>query len=217
MITKLRTLFAIFALALCAFSAQAATFSAPQKALILANIAASPDLNVWPNNGDGNYEIARLYNLPSTGPALSVWQSAVPVVLINDAIDDTKFTPADVPLVTQLPAESMLWLNRSQMVLIKQANLQRLLQGRDTINATKATVRANLRDALIALPTGVGGANTSAGGASASTVLTACTRIATRLEKLLTSGPATTGSVTADIMGREGEISNSDVNNLRAQ
>ena len=177
-----------------------------QLATIKADILANPDLNAFPAGLDGSYGIAALYNLPAV-PAFTVWRTDTPVSAINDAIDDTKFTPTDLPTVTQLPAEAMLWLNRSQMVLIKQANLQRLLQGRDTVDASKANVRASLRDALIALPTGANGANTSASGASAVNALTACTRAATRIEKLLVTSSPQTGTVAAGVMGYEGQVS----------
>ena len=185
-----------------------------QLATIKADILANPELNAFPAGLDGSYGIAALYNLPAV-PAFTVWRTDTPVSAINDAIDDTKFTPTDLPTVTQLPAEAMLWLNRSQMVLIKQANLQRLLQGRDTVDASKANVRASLRDALIALPTGVNGANTSAAGPSAVNALTACTRAATRLEKLLVTSSPTTGTVTAGVMGYEGQVSYPDIEAAR--
>lgn len=185
-----------------------------QLTAIKADILANPDLNAFPTGLDGSYGIAALYNLPAV-PMFAVWRTDTPVSSINDAIDDTKFTPTDLPTVTQLPAESMLWLNRSQMVMIKQANLQRLLQGRDAVDASKANVRASLRDALIALPTGVDGANTSAAGASAVNALTACTRAATRLEKLLITSSPTTGTVTAGVMGFEGQVSYPDIEAAR--
>lgn len=186
-----------------------------QLTAVKADILASADLNTYPPGSDGAFAIAALYNRPAS-PAYAVWRTDTPVAAINDAIDDTKFTPTDVPTVTQLPAESMLWLNRSQMVLIKQGNLQRLLQGRDTVDASKANVRAGLRDALILLPTGVNGANTSAAGASAVNALTACTRAGTRIEKLLATSTPQTGTVTAGVMGHEGAVSYTDIEAARS-
>jgi hypothetical protein len=69
---------------------------------------------------------------------------------------------------------------------------------------------------VIALPAGVAGAAVAAAGASGVTVLTAGTRLATRLEKLLTTGPVTTGTTVADVMGWEGTVSSTDLTNLRA-
>ena len=47
-----------------------------QLATLAAHITASPDLNVYPNNSDGAYEIARLLNLDAA-PAFTVWRSSV--------------------------------------------------------------------------------------------------------------------------------------------
>jgi hypothetical protein len=53
------------------------------------------------------------------------------------------------------------------------------------------------------------------GGVSGTNVLSACTRDARLIEKILTTGPATTGAVTADVMGYEGAISAYDVMDAR--
>jgi hypothetical protein len=179
-----------------------------QLAILKADILADPLLAAKPLTNIASQEIANAYKELTT---FDVWRTDAPVSAINDAIDDTKFTPTDVPSVTQLPAESMLWLNRSQMVLIKQANLQRMLQGRDTIDATKATVRASLKDSLTVLPTGANGANTSAAGASAVNALSACTRKANRFENLFATAATTTGTVAAKVLVLVGNVSSDDV------
>lgn len=174
---------------------------------IKADIAASADMNTLPANSDGSFEIARLYNLPST---TDVWRTEAPTKAIFDSITWANFTPTDAADATAT------YTNRILAVQTKQMNLQNMLVGRDTIDASKANIRAGLRDAVIQLPTGTAGAMLSAGGASGVTVLTACVRKATRIEKLLASAGVTTGTVTAGVMGFEGNISYIDIDLARA-
>ena len=94
-------------------------------------------------------------------------------------------------------------------------NLQLMLQGRESVDASKANVRAGLRDAVVAVPAGPGGAAVAPGGGNGVTVLTACVRDAKRIEDILSTGSATTGTVTAKIMGYEGDISFQDVADAR--
>lgn len=47
-----------------------------QSAIVKADILANPDLNVFPNNSDGAYGIAALYNLPAN-PSFIVWKTSV--------------------------------------------------------------------------------------------------------------------------------------------
>lgn len=181
--------------------------TAQQLQTIKADIAANADMNTLPDNSDGAFEIARLYNLPST---TDVWRTDAPTKAIFDAINWSAYTPTDAP------DTSALYTNRILSIQTKQMNLQNMLQGRETIDASKANIRAGLRDAVIALPSGTGGAAVTAGGASGATVLAACIRKATRLEKLLSSGPVTTGSTSANLMGFEGSVSYQDIEAAKA-
>lgn len=148
--------------------------------------------------------IAAFYNAIAS-PDFFVWQTKAPVSLIFDSINWDKFTQAD-------PADStVLQSNRLLIVQTKQMNLQNMLIGRDTIDASKVNIRAGLRDATTALPTGAAGAVISASGASAATLLTALLRKATVLEKLLNVGSATTGAVTGNLLGVEGAISGDQI------
>lgn len=183
--------------------------TAAQLLTVRNDIAANGDLNSWVNNGDGNFEIARLYNAPAV-PSFPVWRTNCAVNDIFDAIAFDKYTPTDAADGTAT------WTNRALAIQVKQMNLQVMLQGRDTINASKPNVRLGLRDAVIQIPSGVGGALVTSAGSSATTLLTACTRPGTRLEKLFTTGTQTTGTTAADVMGFEGVITNSDVNQARA-
>lgn len=174
---------------------------------IKADIAANSDLNVFPQNSDGSSAIADLYNIVGNQ---DVWRTEAPVAAIYDAITWANYTPADAPDTTAI------YTNRLLAIQTKQMNLQNILQGRATVDASKANLRAGLRDAVVAIPAGAGGASVSAGGASGVTVLTACVRKATRIEKLLAPTPATTGTVTANLLGFEGMISYRDIDQARA-
>ena len=178
-----------------------------QNSLIKADVLASADMNTLPANADGAFEIARLYNLPST---TDVWRTEVPTKLIFDAIDWAKYTPTDVADATAI------FTNRMLIIQTKQMNLQNMLVGRDVVDASRSNIRAGLRDAVISLPAGALGATVSAGGAGGVTVLTACLRKATRIEKLLASAPFTTGTVSAGVMGFEGNVSYQDIEAARA-
>lgn len=173
-------------------------------------ILNDPALSTIPNNEDGDYAIAiELNNLAS--PQYNVWNTETLVTSIIDAVDFSKYTPNDtIPTDTQLNVD--VWRSRAQAATIKRDNLWAILDVTNgTINAAKSNVRAGLRDAVISVPTGAGGAATAPGGASGVNVLNACVRPAKLIEKVLATGQATTGSVTANLMGYVGEISNSDV------
>lgn len=171
---------------------------------IKADIAADPVMSALPLNGDSNYEIARLYNLPPA-VAMTVWRTEAPVKLINDAIDYSKYTPVDAADGTTIQT------NRLMIIQTKQMNLQNLILARDTVDASKVNIRKGLQDAVIQLPAGAAGAMVVAGGAAGANVLTAMLRNATRAEKLLTSGQSTTGTVTANLLGFEGTVTDRDI------
>lgn len=188
------------------------TLTLTQLQTIKADILANSDMNTLPNNSDGSYDIAKLYNQLPIIP-MTVWKTNTDVNDIYDQIDFSKYTPADSPDSTTL------YTNRAWAINIKQMNLQTMLIGRTSLNTAKVTIRSSLRDVVTAVPAGVGGANTSPGGASGANVLNACTRLANRIEKLLVNpsqGSDTTGTVTARVMGFEGTIQPSDIDAARA-
>jgi hypothetical protein len=148
--------------------------------------------------------MANWYNLAAV-PAFAVWRTDAPVSAILDGITWTNFTPTDVADGSGLHTERVL------ITQTKQMNLQTMVFGRDTIDASKANIRAGLRDAVIQLPTGASGAAVSAGGASGINVLTPCTRSASNAEKVFAGAPATTGSVTANLLGWEGKLTDADI------
>ena len=169
-------------------------------------VLADGTLNVLPHNSDSAQQIADTFNLTDVSNT-SVWNSAADVNKIFDAVTWANYTPVDAPDST------VIYTNRSLNIQTKQMNLQNMLVGRNTVNAVLVNFRAGLRDAVVAIPAGASGANISAGGASGATILTACIRptTATRMEKLVSGGPSTTGTVTADMLTFEGRLSYQDV------
>lgn len=173
-------------------------------------------LNAYPNNEDGDYEIMLKLNAIAT-PDFMVWNTETLATDIANAVNWDKYTPAvavptDAQIAGGLVFDSQIWRTRAHAAQIKRDNLWALLDVTNGfINAAKANIRSALRDAVISLPTGDLGAIVTAGGASGVNVLTACTRKARLIEKVLTTGAATTGTVTADVMGYVGEIQRQDV------
>jgi len=179
-------------------------------------ILADPVFSLIVDNEDGDDAIAIELNKLAS-PTFNVWNTETPSTSIVDAVDFSKYTPNDaVPTDTQLNAE--VWKARAQAATIKRDNLWAILDVTNgLVNASKPNVRAGLRDAVISVPTGANGAATAPGGANGVNVLNACVRPARLIEKVLTTGPATTGGVTADIMGYVGEITRGDVGVARRQ
>lgn len=189
-----------------------------QAATVKAYIDADPQMSVIPNNSDGAFEIARLFNLPAN-PTVLVWRTDAPVAVIYDAINWSQYTPSWVPNSSDSPATAAVYTNALLMIQTKQMNLQAMTQGRESVNAAKLNVRTGLRDCVISVPSGAiaGGApsNVSPGGASGVNVLTNCVRPASRIEALLSRAAPTLGTITANIMGFEGGISYTDIEEVR--
>jgi hypothetical protein len=176
---------------------------------IKAAIDADPVLAAKPLNSDGASDIATALNLPAN-PTVKVWRSEAPVADINDAINWSQYTPVDSI------DDTGMYQNRLLSIQTKQMNLQLMLQGRESVNANKANIRAGLRDAVVSVPAGVGGAMVSPGGASGVNVLNNCVRDALRIEAILAGAAATTGTVTAKLLGFEGAIAYQVVEAARA-
>jgi len=169
-------------------------------------------LNAYPNNEDGDYEIMLKMNELAT-PNFMVWNTETESTDIANAVLWDRYTPSNTNYpVPATDPDISIWRARLQLSQTKRDNLWALLDVTNGfLNASKANIRAALQDAVIAIPTGVGGASVSAGGSNGVNVLTACTRKARLIEKVLTTGAATTGTVTADVMGYVGEIQRQDV------
>ena len=134
-----------------------------------------------------------------------VWQTAAPVSAVQDAIDYTAYTPNGTIDGTAAVT------NRLLAAQTKQINLQLMLQGKTTLDATPNRVRGALLDATTNLPTGTNGAIQSAAGTDGARVLNALTRPATRGERLYTASATTTGTVSAFRLSFEGNVTAQDV------
>lgn len=167
-----------------------------------AILAETDPTFVSARNAGATGAMAEWFNSLST---TEVWKNITSVAEIDDAILWSNFTPNDAPDGTALCT------NRFLSIQTKQMNLQKITMGKDYVNTSRANIRDGLRDAVIALPSGAGGASRSAGGANGVTVLNVCKRFATKGEKLFATVPATTGSITAKLLTFEGTISNEDV------
>ena len=182
-----------------------------QLAALAAHINASTDPAVVAarQNGADN-ELARLYNLPAS-PTFPLWRSDASVDAIIDAVNWASYTPNDKVSGTDTDPALSRKIGWMLEIQIKQMNLQIMLQGRSSLNCGRAALRAGLRDAVVQVPSGVGGAATSPGGASGANVMNECTRNARLVEKVLAGAQETTGTVMANVIGYEGTITSDDI------
>lgn len=149
---------------------------------------------------------ADFYNAVAS-PDYWVWNPAVETKAIMDAIMWQNLTPT-VNGDGTVPA-TIDWANRSLACQGKQFNIQTMLAGRESIDATRTNIRAGLQDALSNVPAGASGAVVSAGWAN---VKIAMTRKATRIEKLFATG---NGSVaTPSLMSYVGPTSYLDFSGI---
>lgn len=191
-----------------------------QAQTLKAAINNTPAWAAYPNTTDGNIDLCNQVLNKTAVPAFKVWRTEVPTDSILDQIDGTKYSPTAT--ISGSEVEPMLSRKRGWLdeVNVKQMLLQNLIAFRSTFNAARSTNRASLRDAVIQLPTGALDGNgkpglTSAGGSGGANVLNVCVRDALEIERVLSTGPQTTGTVTADVMGYEGVISPADVQAAR--
>lgn len=208
----IRSLLAILFAALLS-PAWAQNLTPSQSATLRAAITATPAWSAVPNNSDGHVTLAQILNTPAV-PTFSVWRTDCRVEDIYNAINWAAYTPVDAVL----SGDSGDTLHRKNgwllSIQVKQMNLQIMTQGRSTLNTAFVNVRAGLRDAVIQVPAGSGGASVSPGGASGVNVLAACVRNATEGERVLAAasqGSDTTGTTTARVMTYSGSLSPLDV------
>jgi hypothetical protein len=145
------------------------------------------------------------------------WRTDAPVNAILDAINWTAYTPQDGIGSGDTDPLLSVKIGRLLTVQTKQINLQLMLQGRDTLNCSRPNVRGGLRDCVIQVPTGAGGAMTAPGGSSGATVLANCVRTITVAEALLAANSQasdTTGSTTARVLTFEGQVQVGEVGTL---
>lgn len=169
------------------------------RALALADPTASAILTAG-----ADQELANWFNTATT---FVVWKTNAVVKDIEDQIQWANYTPTDVPGADA----TMAYANRGIHAQTKQINLQILLQGRDTIDATKASIRAGLQDATSKLYTGVGGAQVGAGWTA---VLVQLKRMASRAEAALATGSGT--DATPGLLVYEGVLGSWDASVIRS-
>ena len=177
---------------------------ATQRATLRAAVLASQSAEVLGAASTRNDTLlAELLNAPST---FNVWRSTTPADEVADAILWDRMTPADAPDGTAIQT------NRLLLCQAKQMNLQVLLQGRDSIGTGRANLRAGLTDALLNVPSGVGGATQDAGWIGAGRVKATITRFATVAENAFTTGTGTAG--TPGALGWEGSVNIQDIGTM---
>lgn len=174
-----------------------------QLATLKSHINASNDLNVYPNNSDGNFAIAALLNL-SASPDYFVWRSSVTRQDVYNSVGDGSSSWNWSTYKAQSVTEQNAW---TQMFMGDQCNFGQL----------------NNRVGVQTIFTGSAPQN-----AQRDHVLSVGRRKATRLEKLLAiavvSPPANTGNNTGtargsttnpDVLGYEGSVDFNDVEAAR--
>jgi hypothetical protein len=125
-----------------------------------------------------------------------VWRSSVSIDEIFDGIVWANFTP------NPSPDGTAAWTNRALACQGKQFNLQTMIVGRESLNASKLRIRAGLQDALTDVPSGANGAVRAAGWDN---VLPVLKRPATNAEAMFTTGTGTDAA--PGILRFEGTIS----------
>ena len=164
-----------------------------QLATIKADILADPVLSAQPANTDGDFEIARLYDLPAS-PDFWVYKTRLSKheVTSEASVDGTTFAWTGTGFITRSQGERDAWRELWNSTL--------------TVDPSQANVRQAFADIF---------SGATAPAPANRTHLSACARRkASRIEKLLASGTGTTGSPAT--MGFEGPISYRDIQLARA-
>jgi hypothetical protein len=155
-----------------------------QHILVKADILADPVLNAFPNNSDGAFDIAAVYNVTAV-PDFWVWRTFVSQAeCVGEAsVDATNWSWT-------------IYIGRSQG---ERDGWREMFADTGGINPSHANIRQGLADIF-----------SGAGGAAQRTHLLAIARRkATRIEKLLATGTGTT-AVPAT-MGFEGPVGYADI------
>lgn len=180
--------------------------TAPQLATLKAAILAETDPTFVAARAQGATGVmAEFFRAPSS-PAFYAWKSSVETESIFEAIDWAKLTVADLATTADSQQVAAAQTNWHLACQGKQINIQIVLQGQQTINATKLKTRQMLTDALQNLPSGAGGALQDAGWAPVKQQLY---RVLNRGEKLFATGTGTTG--VPGLATFEGDISSDDI------
>lgn len=162
-----------------------------QKAAVKADIIANGDLNSQPNNTDGAFAIAALYNLPAAAD-FWVWRTSIDKKELTNATsqDGTTFNWTGNGFITRSVGEQTAW--------------RELFNSTYTVDASLPNVRQAFSDIF----SGAGNA-----AANRTHLLATARRKTSRIEKLLATGTGTTGS--PGVMGFEGQISYQEIDEAR--
>lgn len=167
------------------------TLSAAQILVLKNHIAASGDLNTYPNNDDGAFAVAALLNLPAT-PDFWVWRTAVPKSEFTNSVsvDGTTFTWVGNGFITRSVGEQAAWAELFNSAGVCNPSL------------------ANVRQAFTDIFSGTGNA-----AANRTHLSTIARRKATRAERLFATGTGSTAS--PGVMVFEGSVSYAEVSSAR--
>jgi hypothetical protein len=158
-----------------------------QQATVKADILADSMLNAFPNNSDGAFEIAKLYNLPAAVD-FWVWRTAVDrnEFTNSTSVDGTTFTWVGNGFITRSVGEQTAW--------------SELFNSTHSVNPSLPNVRQAFADIF----SGSGNA-----AANRTHMLAIARRKTTRLEKLLATGTGSTAS--PGLLTFEGTVSFNDI------
>lgn len=169
-----------------------------QQATLKADITANSDLNTNPNTSDGNFEIARLYNLDAS-PDYWVYRTKVSKEEFVTSVgpDGTTFNWAGNGFITRSAGEQAAWRELFSSAGICNPSL------------------ANVRQAFVDIFSGTGNA-----AANRTHLSGVARRKATRVEKLFAidtpgSGAGRGTTTDPDTMTFEGQVHASDVETAR--
>ncbi len=167
------------------------TLTPAQKAAIKADIIADATLNAFPNNSDGAFAIAAIYNIAAS-PDFWVWRTAVTKSELVNSVgpDATTFNWTGNGFITRSVGEQTAW--------------QELFNGVQSVNPSLANVRQAFSDIF----SGTGNA-----ASNRTHLLAVARRRASRIEKLLATGTGSTASPA--VMGSEGPITHQDIDAAR--
>lgn len=168
------------------------TFSPAQKAAILSNIAASPDLSSIPNTGDGAYVLADLYNAPAV-PDFIVWK--------------TYLHEQEITSLTSSEGTTWSWPAFISRSAAEQTGWARMFNGTYSVNPSLVQVRVGLADIF----------SGGTGAAQRAHLLAIAKEKATRIEKLFADVSGGAGILAAPATRTfVGKIQPDDISNMRA-
>ena len=180
----------------------------PQLQTLKAAIAAETDATFvgYRTNGQTGL-MAAWFN--GAHPSAKAWNSAARWADIGNAIDFSRYTPS----VANMPSDTA-GTNRLVGILIKLMVQQNLILLAGSAALMDATDTGNIKavlDTVTGIQSGSAGAVQAPGGALGVNVANALTRAATRGEAVFGGTDYTDGNVTAKLLTREGDITESDV------